>query len=544
MARDFLRGSDVQASIRFQSHPIPGKRSLTQSLAGLAVQARTHGRAVEGPDPVARAAQGVAGAGGAYPFHDAIQASFGRHDLGDVRAHTGGEAALAADDLGAHAFAIGRDVAFGAAPDLHTAAHEAAHVIQQRAGVQLRDGVGRAGDDYERHADAVADRVVRGDSAEALLGDGPSDATRAPAVQLRPGHGNAPAEHHADASAVVDMLANRAGALGADQWRDLAQVASAVMADRTVHDGHTVSQRIEACFVDGHVSWESSTADQRAVFVALPVDRREPLRVALVKNSKLFDAITSMHLSPNRDPDTNRDEIERKRLDGTATGNTPDGTSVAGTLFSGEIAVSALVEPVRDRGVAAFANRPLAQWVHHAGEEAVVHKLYVLACGISSLFALSLSRGHAAGDPPSIADAANWLKGWTLDKRPGTGLLDSDGHGSPIYCPLRVVAAHSERRAARIKQPFELPETSGELGHQIERRLRGVTLAKQEQSRLAVVQGSGGTHTFFLYKDLDDAWRPMDVYLDLEDNADQANGMPGNYSTGITTLYFAIDNKR
>ena len=71
--------------------------------------------------------------------------------------------------MGASAFATGSTVGFAQSPDLHTAAHEAAHVVQQRGGVQLKDGVGRAGDTYERHADAVADRVVRGDSAEALL---------------------------------------------------------------------------------------------------------------------------------------------------------------------------------------------------------------------------------------------------------------------------------------------------------------------------------------------------------------------------------------
>ena len=60
-------------------------------------------------------------------------------------------------------------MAFGGAPDLRTAAHEAAHVVQQRGGVQLSAGVGKTGDVYERHADAVADRVVQGRSAEDLL---------------------------------------------------------------------------------------------------------------------------------------------------------------------------------------------------------------------------------------------------------------------------------------------------------------------------------------------------------------------------------------
>ncbi|MCA1665759.1 MAG: hypothetical protein LC659_16070, partial [Myxococcales bacterium] len=65
-------------------------------------------------------------------------------------------------------------VALGAGGgDLHTAAHEAAHVVQQREGVQLAGGIGRDGDEHERHADAVADRVVKGQSAEALLDAAP-----------------------------------------------------------------------------------------------------------------------------------------------------------------------------------------------------------------------------------------------------------------------------------------------------------------------------------------------------------------------------------
>lgn len=115
------------------------------------------------------AARGVAGGGATLPHLKEIQASFGHHHVGDVRAHVGSEAVEAAAAIGASAYATGDDVAFVAAPDLHQAAHEAAHVVQQRGGVRLDGGVGRAGDAYERHADAVADLVVRGESAEALL---------------------------------------------------------------------------------------------------------------------------------------------------------------------------------------------------------------------------------------------------------------------------------------------------------------------------------------------------------------------------------------
>ncbi|MBM4387419.1 MAG: DUF4157 domain-containing protein [Deltaproteobacteria bacterium] len=115
------------------------------------------------------AAKGVSGGGGSLPHLDAIQSSFGSYDVSGIKAHAGSGASSACSSLGAEAYTSGSDVAFKSTPDLHTAAHEAAHTIQQSAGVQLSGGVGKAGDQYERHADAVADRVVQGGSAEGLL---------------------------------------------------------------------------------------------------------------------------------------------------------------------------------------------------------------------------------------------------------------------------------------------------------------------------------------------------------------------------------------
>jgi hypothetical protein len=114
-----------------------------------------------------RAAAGVSSGGGPLPYLDTLQRAFGGHDLSGVQAHTATDAATA---IGARAYTMGEHVAFGGPPDLHTAAHEAAHVVQQRGGVSVPGGVGRAGDAWERHADAVADAVVSGGSAEALLG--------------------------------------------------------------------------------------------------------------------------------------------------------------------------------------------------------------------------------------------------------------------------------------------------------------------------------------------------------------------------------------
>lgn len=149
---------------------IPGRHTPVESLAP--VQRRAG--AVAGADPAhihAAARRGIAGGSGPLPHLDPIQRSFGRHDVSGVKAHVGGEAARASHAMGATAFATGDHVAFDRAPDLHTAAHEAAHVVQQRVGVQLQGGVGEVGDAYERHADAVADAVVAGRSAESLISE-------------------------------------------------------------------------------------------------------------------------------------------------------------------------------------------------------------------------------------------------------------------------------------------------------------------------------------------------------------------------------------
>lgn len=144
----------------------------------------------------AAAAHGTSGPAVALPHADRVQQLFGRHEVSGVRAYVGGPAAEGAAAMGAQAFATGDQVAFGQAPDLHTAAHEAAHVVQQRAGVHLKGEVGQVGDTYERHADAVADRVVQGESAEPLLD------------QLAPATGHAGG---AGAAAPIQRLQTRIG---------------------------------------------------------------------------------------------------------------------------------------------------------------------------------------------------------------------------------------------------------------------------------------------------------------------------------------------
>ncbi len=147
------------------------------------------GDALAGALEVARA--GVAAASQPLPHVDRIQASFGRHDIRFARAKVGGAAEHASARLGALAYALEDRVGFRYAPDLALAAHEAAHIVQQRSGTKPPGTMGRPGDAHERHADEVAETVTRGQSAELLLdgaegGLGAAARAAAPAVQRQP----------------------------------------------------------------------------------------------------------------------------------------------------------------------------------------------------------------------------------------------------------------------------------------------------------------------------------------------------------------------
>jgi hypothetical protein len=102
------------------------------------------------------------------PHFARIQAAFGRHDLSDVKAQVGGPAGEANDRMRSLGYTVGDRIGFRASPDLRLAARGHA----RRATARRRsasDGVGRPGDGYEQQADAVADAVERGESAELLL---------------------------------------------------------------------------------------------------------------------------------------------------------------------------------------------------------------------------------------------------------------------------------------------------------------------------------------------------------------------------------------
>lgn len=116
------------------------------------------------------AATGIAGSGGPLPHLEQLRSLFGPfHDLESIRAHQGGNAAKAADAIGAHAYAFGDDIVFEKVPSLRRTVHEVTHVLQQRAGVHPAGGVGRPGDPYERQADRVADKIAGGEFVGHLI---------------------------------------------------------------------------------------------------------------------------------------------------------------------------------------------------------------------------------------------------------------------------------------------------------------------------------------------------------------------------------------
>ena len=156
----------------------PGRISRSASLPARPPSADV---ATTGPDPTA----GLLPAGEGAPLPARARSTFEQSlgaDLGAVRVHTGADSAQAAEAVGAHAFAVGNDIHFGAGrfqPDdpfgLHLLAHEVAHT-QQQAGssptVQHQLELSQPADASELEADRAADAMVQGAPARVTGGAG------------------------------------------------------------------------------------------------------------------------------------------------------------------------------------------------------------------------------------------------------------------------------------------------------------------------------------------------------------------------------------
>ncbi|MFT7581075.1 MAG: hypothetical protein ACI9MR_002749 [Myxococcota bacterium] len=206
--------------------------ALAPDADGAAVQMRGEGAGQDAAQTHALAGEGIKGGGHALPHFDKIQAAFGHHDVSTVQAHTGSAAAAASKGMGAQAYASGSHVAFAGAPDLFTAAHEAAHTVQQRAGdVQLKNQVGEVGDRYETQADEVAQRVVAGQSATDILdksaSHGATTAT-AGAVQRRPTPTDGQPDNALSGAKLASAIRYNTGRrMAAEDWKKVADVVGA-----------------------------------------------------------------------------------------------------------------------------------------------------------------------------------------------------------------------------------------------------------------------------------------------------------------------------
>ena len=151
------------------------------------VQRAGGSQAASDSEVTASAQAGIAGGSIPLPHKASMEAAFGVSFDG-VQAHAGPEAQTANEAIGARAYTSGSHVAFSSPnPDPGLVAHELTHVVQQSGRMQPKMAVGTPGDAYEQEADAVAQRVVAGQSvrdvATAHLGGGEVSAGAAGAVQ-------------------------------------------------------------------------------------------------------------------------------------------------------------------------------------------------------------------------------------------------------------------------------------------------------------------------------------------------------------------------
>jgi hypothetical protein len=166
--RTMVQDLPLQASParRFLDSEVPEESPVRRSAEPGAEEAADASREEQ---VVEKAEAGLSGAASAVPHQEQMEQSFGT-SFGHVQAHTDENAQQACAALGANAFAMGDHVAFkNANPDPGLVAHELTHVVQQSGNLRPQAAVGTPGDAYEQEADAVAARVVQGQSVAPML---------------------------------------------------------------------------------------------------------------------------------------------------------------------------------------------------------------------------------------------------------------------------------------------------------------------------------------------------------------------------------------
>jgi len=320
----------VSASSDALTDPLAG--STLASAPGDSLQLDAAGVSSTGVDAHETASSGLSGTGGPLPHLDRIQASFGHHDVGGVRAHTDESAQQATTDLNARGFALGSQVALGR-NDLFTAAHEAAHTVQQAGGLSLLGKRGREGDAHERHADAVAAKVIAGTSAEGLLdvytGGQPSSvaSTRAGGMQQMSGSGPL----QLLGSAGYDKSKNSAST----KPKQLKGAALRALLDAKTKKGQDRLKKLGGSEQDVEETGAAEGGEQEALPAPAPVTRVQTQGTLQYEHtaklqggagSKLIEVLTVVHLIKADDfedyaPDDMVGRAERQRTDKASKAN-------------------------------------------------------------------------------------------------------------------------------------------------------------------------------------------------------------------------------
>ncbi|MDX2090080.1 MAG: DUF4157 domain-containing protein [Kofleriaceae bacterium] len=142
------------------------------------------------------AASGFQGPGSSIPYQAEMEQSFGR-DFSAVRAHTDQHASAASASLGAHAYAMGNEIAFANSnPSKDLVAHELTHVLQYQDGggngMQAKSAGAGIDTSGEEEAEKVQLAVKEGRPARSALEGG---VTKGGGPQLKAGKGIARSGH-------------------------------------------------------------------------------------------------------------------------------------------------------------------------------------------------------------------------------------------------------------------------------------------------------------------------------------------------------------
>jgi hypothetical protein len=146
--------------------------------AGVVQMLADEQEAAESPSPVHEVVGSGGGASLDSTTRSTMEQQFGQ-GFDDVKVHTDAKASASAEAVGANAYTVGSDIVFrsghfdpASTTGQRTIAHELSHVVQQRSGpVDGTDAPGGIrlsdpGDRFEQAADATADEIVSGSTAQ------------------------------------------------------------------------------------------------------------------------------------------------------------------------------------------------------------------------------------------------------------------------------------------------------------------------------------------------------------------------------------------